>query len=145
MSSAEAEDTEGGVKAIYILTWVDLATYSALLLFGTRNTAKILVMQGKWRMFYLTMFYVCSFVVVISKLVFLSITLYALNLDDEKEVTVSLETVLMVYNVANYTSFYSSVILGIFQLGTMNELSIKLMQAAMKMTNRRAKNKLNKN
>jgi len=34
------------VTAIKILTWVDIVTYSFLLLFGIRNTVKILIMQG---------------------------------------------------------------------------------------------------
>ena len=98
-----SEDTEGGVTAIYILTCIDLATYSALLLFGTRNTVKILVMQGKWRMFYLSMFYVCAFFVVVSKLVWFSIGLYALNYDGETDPTPekTVPTILIVEYAAN--------------------------------------------
>jgi len=61
---------EAKVTTLEVLTWVDVCTYSCVFLFGFRNTAKYLVKQGKWRTFYLSMFYLCTFVVAASRIIY---------------------------------------------------------------------------
>ena len=95
-------------------------TYSFLLLFGIRNTVKILIMQGKWRMYFLTTFYVGVFVVAINNIICKPATLLYFTNPSEKE---HYEKLAMTTSAG---AFYSSAVLGIFLIGTINELGIKL-------------------
>ena len=45
----------------------------------------------------------------------------------------------MVANITSFTAFYSKAALGVFQIGTMNELSIKMKHSADLLTEQQAK------
>jgi len=100
--------SEKGIKiiALDVLTWVDIATYTCTLLFGIRNTAKYLVKQGKWRQFYLSMFYLFTFVVMISGIIDFIATYLHFRTKSERAENIA--------SITDFTAFYGKVVLGAF-------------------------------
>jgi len=121
-------------KMIYTLLWIDVVAYTGLLFFGVRNTAKYLIGMGKWKHFFLAMFYLFSLSVAVNRILFF-VSDDLENIDDWRGEKIAVR----VNGITSFTSFYSRAALGIFQIGTMNELSIKLKQAATLITEQQAK------
>jgi len=119
---------------IYTLLWIDVAAYIGLLYFGVRNTAKYIIGMGKWKHFFLAMFYFFSLILTVSRLLFF-VTNYLEHIEDYR----GYQKASKANGITSFTSFYSRAALGIFQIGTMNELSIKLKHAATLITEQQAK------
>jgi len=117
------------MTTLRVLTWVDVTAYTCLLLFGIRNTAKYLVKQGKWRTFFLSMFYLCTFEIATSRIIDFVCAYLTFSKDDQRN-----EMADTISEIASELAFYGKAALGVFQIGTMNELSIRLKQAAAKLS-----------
>jgi len=121
------------ITMIYILLWIDVAAYTGLFFFGAKNTFRYVIRMGKWQHFFLVMFYFFSLSVAISR-IFYFVCQYMWIFDWEGD-----EMAYTVYLITNMTGFYSKAVLGIFQVGTMNELSIKMKRSAEIITDEQAK------
>ena len=108
------------IAMIYTLLWIDVAVYTGLFFFGVKNTIRYVIRMGKWEHFFVAMFYFFTLAVALSRIIYFACD-YMRHIDWQ------------VYHMANTvititgrTAVYSKAALGVFQIGTMNELSIKM-------------------
>jgi len=120
----EPMPVEKKITMIYTLLWIDLAAYTGLLFFGVKNTIRYVIRMGKWEHFFMVMFYFFSISVAISRILYF-VCDYMSSIDWKGD-----EMAAKVYRIASFTAFYSKAVLGVFQIGTMNELSIKMKHSA---------------
>jgi len=73
---------EAKLTVLDFLTWINIAAYTFVLLFDIRNAAKYLVMQGKWRKFFMTTFYLFTFVVATGRIIYL-VSYYSFRKDPD--------------------------------------------------------------
>jgi len=65
-----------------MLDWVDVGTFGLLLVLATRNAVVYLAKQGKWRIFYLTLFYALTIAVALSRIVYFVSLYYSIKNPD---------------------------------------------------------------
>ena len=121
------------IAMIYTLLWLDVAAYTGLLFFSGKNTIRYVIRMGKWDNFFVAMFYLFTLAVAFSRILYFLCT-YMVYIDWQGW--------FKAYSVTTITSraaFYSKAALGVFQIGTMNELSIKLKHSAELITDQQAK------
>jgi len=82
MSGADVQFKEWEIKVLVAWCWIDLATYTSVLGFSLHNSVKFLVIQGRWKKFYLTGFYVLTVLLTVSRVLFFFSWLKMLSVEE---------------------------------------------------------------
>src|SRR6056300_1282063 len=98
--------------AINGLCWLDFCTLSLTLLFALANTVRYLIMEGKWRIYYLSVFYLLVIILTCSRFTFLVLRYNLLedtNENNRKE---------RAYFVLNLIALYSYIVIGVLKVAS---------------------------
>ena len=107
--------------------WIDIATYSCVLGLSLHNAVKFLALQGRWKNFYLTGFYVLTVLVALTKILFYYSS-FRILFAEEDDLVLTRNT--YVYSYSYNIALTTKATLGIFQIGSMVELAINVRLSA---------------
>ena len=129
------ESVETKVKTIEAFTWIDFCTYFLLFCFAVRNVITYLVVQKRWNMFYLTVFYVFVVLLSCSRTIYFFVFGYLLH-DFDNNYSITLDKLLI---TSSELSFSLKAIIGTFQVGQMLDLTVEMKSSVMILTEARSK------
>jgi len=135
-----ADDDEWVNKILVIGSWINIGTYSIVLGLSLHNALKFLVIQGRWKNFYLMGFYTLTVLVALARILYFY-SEYRGIMAETYDPVWTRNT--FIYYYCNGIALSSKAALGIFQIGSMIELAIHVKLSAEKMDLERAQTQKN--
>jgi len=132
---SEKWDDKWVVNVLVAGCCIDLATYTFVLGLSLNNAVKFLVVQARWKTFYLTGFYALTFLVTLGRIVYFYSSLRILLAEYQDPVWT--RNVYYFYYCDNI-ALTSKAALGLFQIGSMIDLAIHVKLTAEKMDHSKA-------
>jgi len=120
-------DDEWDINILVAGSWINIATYSFVLGLSLHNALKFLIIQGRWKNFYLTGFYTLTVLVALTRILYFYSSYRMLLAETYDPVWTRYAHI---YYYSDSIALSSKAALGIFQIGSMVELAIHVKLSA---------------
>ena len=117
------------------LLYIDIGTYTFVLVYAVRNTYKYLIRQRRYKEFHLSVFYSFSVVISVARICYM-ISFIVQFYGKEGTAIIKLNA------IGNSIGFFSKAILGVFQSDAMVELANEIQHAAGVISQEKKKERL---